>query len=193
MMAAALVLCLMSFFIVAGSVAYASILVSTCAACVGFTRARLPYVPRVNLPGVRRAHPRSPTPYSPCQLERRALGSSALVYSIISLSTLACRGVSWPALPCVHPLFRLSFLRGFLGYRTLSRLQLRPLDSWRHESTGLNRVLLDVDHRLLVVAGVLELLQQRLDFAQVGEHGVKLLAGGVLDPARLLELPPPAQ
>ena len=48
MMAAALVLCLMSFFIVAGSVAYASILVSTCAACVGVVLARLLHVLRVN-------------------------------------------------------------------------------------------------------------------------------------------------
>ena len=70
MMAAALVLCLMSFFIVAGSVAYASILVSTCAACVGVVRARLPHECRVNLPGVRWVRPHSPTPCSPCQLWR---------------------------------------------------------------------------------------------------------------------------
>ena len=43
MMAAVFVLCLMSFFIVAGSVAYTLGVVSTCPACVG-------------------DHPRSPTP-----------------------------------------------------------------------------------------------------------------------------------
>ena len=62
MMAAALVLGLMSFFIVAGSVAYTSILVSTCPACVGLIRARLPHIPRVNLSGVRWVRPRSSTP-----------------------------------------------------------------------------------------------------------------------------------
>jgi len=50
MMAAVLVLCLVAFFIVVSSVAYASIFVSTCAACVGFVRARLPNESRVNPP-----------------------------------------------------------------------------------------------------------------------------------------------
>lgn len=50
MMAALLVLCLMSFFIVAGSVAYASILVSTCPACIGIIRARRHHERSVNRP-----------------------------------------------------------------------------------------------------------------------------------------------
>jgi hypothetical protein len=43
-----LLLCLASFFIVAGSVAYTSILVSTWAAVVGFVLARLPHYLPVN-------------------------------------------------------------------------------------------------------------------------------------------------
>ena len=48
MMAAVLVLCFVAFFIVVSSVAYAYILVSTCAACIGFSRTRLLHVLSVN-------------------------------------------------------------------------------------------------------------------------------------------------